>query len=70
MKDLMIRSNQAIPPQTCSAEVQAFLRTSADYLGLALDSDCMTMNRLCLPELPVTGYGAHSEHNRRLESQL
>ena len=66
MKDLMITSNHAIPPQTCSAQVQAFLRTSARYLGLTLDSDRMTSDRLCLPELPVTGYRIHSAHNRRL----
>ncbi len=67
MKDLMTRSNHAIPPETCSAEVQAFLRTSAHYLGLTLDSDCMTTDRQCLPEL---AYRAHAAHNRRLESQL
>ena len=70
MKDFMVASDHAIPPQTGSAEFQAFLRTSADYLGLSLDSDCIVTYRQCPPEVPVAGYYAHFANNQRLVSQL
>ena len=47
----------ATPPETCSEQVQVFLRTSAEYLGLTPDGDgwCLAAT----PEMPLTGYRDH-----------
>ena len=55
-------------PQNCTAQVRAFLKISARYLGLAPDR--MATDRQCLLEVPVTGYRAHCASNQRLENRL
>jgi hypothetical protein len=53
MKELTTKLGNAHRPETCSAQVQAFLETSARYLGLTRDSGGMVTDSQCPPEVPV-----------------
>ena len=57
MNDLTGASSFAIRSETCPVQVQAFFRTSAEYLGLTPDAHggCLAAT----PDMPVTGYRDH-----------
>lgn len=68
MNDFKGTSNFAIRPETCPIQVQAFLKTSAKYLGVTLDADggCLAAT----PEMPLTGYRDHFALTQMLEGSL
>jgi hypothetical protein len=53
MKESTTKIRNAHLPETCAAQVQAFLETSARYLGLTRGSGRMVADSQCLPEVPV-----------------
>ena len=68
MNEFKGTSNFAIRPETCPLQVQAFLKTSAEYLGLTLDADgCRLAAR---PEMPLAGYRDHFAPTQMWESSL
>lgn len=70
MKELTTQRGDANPPGTCSAQVQAFLETSARYLGLAPDSYSTVTPTQCLSEVPaLLARGWHHEGSQLLENR-
>jgi hypothetical protein len=71
MKDLATKRGEANPPGTCSAQVQAFLQTSARYLGLTPDSDTPVTLTQCLSEVPAPlACACQNAGSRLLENRL
>lgn len=73
MNAFKVTSSLAIQPDTCPAQVDSFLRTSAQYLGLTLDFNRMETERQCLtatPALQVTGWCDQYAPNQHLENRL
>ena len=71
MKELTTKLGNANPPETCSAQVRAFLETSARYLGLTPDSYTGATPAQRLSEVPAPpACGCRYEGSQLMESRL
>jgi len=71
MNELTTKLGNAHPPDTCSAEVRAFLESSARYLGLTPDSCTRVTPAQRLSEVPAPpACGCRNAGSQLLENRL